>query len=311
MAYLAVTYKLLIIGILAVTDSETIITYQSSTENSTLLSTPEDTFNTSSTTEENRSPLTNGQTASLYQLPENYTSVATDIYSNDSTTPMDISFVSVNQDNQSISDNIPSSNITDEMTSTEPEVLKSQTPYTQKSSAAPTSTSVIEVSTSTVDNSQKPTTTSAPNTDSSIEDAMLILVVLIALIIPIICLLSYFLYRRKRRYSFDLSQKTAEDANIPLSCPILPGGFELTADKENNKEVEKVNEDKTNHKKDSAPTLNVPEEINGKQSNHEPEINQSPETPAQEGTDTLDDWNFKSEYASFTDINLMDCVTTE
>ncbi|XP_072110818.1 uncharacterized protein [Mobula birostris] len=310
MAYLAVTYKLLIIGILAVTHSEITRTYQSSTEISTLLSTPEDTFNTSSTTEENQSPITNGQTASLYQLPENYSSVATDIYSNVSTTPMDISFVSVNQDNQSISDNIPSSNITDEITSTEPEVLKSQTPYTQKSSAAPTSTSFIEVSTSTVDDSHELITTSASNTDSSIEDTMLILVVLITLIISIICLLSYFLYRRKRRYSFDLSQKTAEDANIPLSCPILPGGFELTADKENNK-VEKVNEDKTNHKKDSAPTLNAPEEINGKQSNHEPEINQSPETPAQEGTDTLDDWNFKSEYASFTDINLMDCVTTE
>ncbi|XP_072899070.1 uncharacterized protein [Hemitrygon akajei] len=144
-----------------------------------------------------------------------------------------------------------------------------------------------------------------------IENAMLIIIVIIALIFTLVCLLSYLLYRKKRRYSFDLSQKTAEDANIPLSCPILPGGFELTADKENNKEVEKVNEDKTNHKKDSAPVLNVPEEINGKQGNHEPEVNQPPDTPAQEGTDTLDDWNFKPEYASFTDINLMDCVTTE
>ncbi|XP_059819347.1 uncharacterized protein LOC132390819 isoform X2 [Hypanus sabinus] len=267
MAYLAVTFKLLIVGILALADNETTSTYQTNTESSTSLLGTEDTSNISSTTEENPFQTTNSSF------------VTTDIYSNVSTIQMDSSNVSVNQDNQSISDNTPSFNTTAEMTFTKPEVLKSQTPVTQKSSAAPTmSPSISEVSSSTVGPSQQTEQTSptAIAAFSSFEPAMLIILVIIILIFTLVCLLSYLLYRKKRRYSFDLSQKTAEDANIPLSCPILPGGFELTADKENNKEVEKVNEDKTNHKKDSAPILNVPEEINGKQSNHEPEVNQPP-----------------------------------
>ncbi|XP_051899681.1 uncharacterized protein LOC127585962 [Pristis pectinata] len=325
MAYLAVSFKLLIIGgtLAVVTDSETTLTYQvsntSNIEQSTSMPVLENTFNSTATHEENLSPTMDGETATSSQSPDNYSSETTDTYSNVSTGLSDNSSFSHIQREYGIPDNTSSSNTTDETISTELQVLTNQTSDPQESSAATTtSVSFAGTSSSKVSSTQEFLTVSTPNSSPVLHHvekysvtAIIIAVIVILILIISCCLLSFFLYRRKHRYSFDLSHKTAEDANIPLSSPILPGGFELTPDKENKKEGGMVNEDKTNHEKTSSPALNVPEESNEKQNNCETEINHPPDIPEQENTDTLDDWNFKSAASSFTDINLMDCATAK
>ncbi|XP_038647843.1 uncharacterized protein LOC119963183 [Scyliorhinus canicula] len=137
-----------------------------------------------------------------------------------------------------------------------------------------------------------------PQTNLGLVLTTWVLVFILILILTIV--LACYLRRRRRRYSFDLFHKTAEDADIPLSSSVFPGTLDAIPDKEDNNYV-KMNEDKIDN--DKTP------ELNAKQNNCETESNHSPANPVQDSTDNLDDW--KSPGPTFTDIDLMDCVSVQ
>ncbi|XP_069782405.1 uncharacterized protein [Narcine bancroftii] len=178
-----------------------------------------------------------------------------------------------------ITDNISISSTTDSFT--DAGTVTNQTSDREEHSAATaTSMSFTVTSTSKVFSSQEVFIISTPNSTAISQaksnlELTLIIAISIVMLITILLLMAFWVHKRKRRYSFELNHKTAEDANIPLSSPILQEGFELTpvTGKESNVEVEKVNEDKTNHCKASAP--NASEEMKEKQ-NCETEMNHSP-----------------------------------
>ncbi|XP_067848612.1 uncharacterized protein [Heptranchias perlo] len=241
-------------------------------------------------------------------------------YSVESTSLRDVENPIPNQKEEESTNPILDATIKDLITSTGPqEVLTSQRSDTQASSAtAITLTSYIGTSSSKVSRTWEPYTFSAPQTSVTVPVAGYTLghglitgILILALIFIIIILMLCYLHRKRRRYSFDLFHKTAEDANIPLSSPVIPGAFEAIPDREDNKDVEQVNEDKVNHDKTSVVNLNLSEEINEKQNNCETETNHIPANLGQENMDNLDDWNFKPQDSTFTDIDLMDCAITE
>lgn len=320
MACLTFSYKVLIVGVIlaVLTDGES--TPSSSGVNSTSTPDPEVfTSNFTSTTEEisTPSPRIVTETASNSNSSYNYTFATTDQYNNGSTSPHgNVSYSQAQERHASgIPGNTSTTSTTGGDTSTEPQASTGQTSKTQGPPAATTSSTETSISKESSTWTSHFTSTSLPppipESENSIAPGILIALLILALTIVLLCLIGCYLHRRKHRFSFDLSYKTAEDVNIPLSSPMLSGGFELKPDQENNKEDMKVNNDKNDHVQASVPTHNLSKEINEKQNNCETEINHLPEKADQESTDVLEDWNFKSAASSFTDINLMDCIATE
>ncbi|XP_078268814.1 uncharacterized protein LOC144600787 isoform X2 [Rhinoraja longicauda] len=291
MACLALSYKVLIIGvILAVpTDGESTPSYPANSGvNSS--STPDlETFTSHfiSTTEETSTPSPGivAETTSNSNSSYNYTFVTTDQYSNGSTNRHDnLSFSQIQERHVSdIPGNTSSTSTTDGNTSTEPQVLTGQTSKPLGPSAATTSSmSLTETSVSKKTSTWKThiistsQTTPNPQQEHSIAHAIIIAFLILVLTIILLCLMGCYLHRRKHRFSFDLYNKTADDVNIPLSSPMLSGGFESKTDQENNKEDIKVNEDKKDHVQASEPAHNLSDEINEKKNNCETEINHLP-----------------------------------
>ncbi|XP_032874060.1 uncharacterized protein LOC116971201 [Amblyraja radiata] len=321
MACLTFSYKVLIVGVIlaVLTDGESTPKYPSSSGvNSTSTPDPDDfTSHFNSTMEEisTPSPRIVTETASNSNSSYNYTFATTDQYNNGSTSPHgNLSYSLVQERHVSdIPGNTSTTSTTEGDTSTEPHASTGQTSKQQGPPAATTSSTQTSISkeSSTWTSHFTSTSQPPPESENSIAPGILIALFILALTIVLLCLIGCYLHRRKHRSSFDLSYKTAEDVNIPLSSPMLSGGFELKPDQENNKGDTKVNNDKNDHDQASVPTHNLSKEINEKQNNCETEINHLPEKADQEGTDVLEDWNFKSAASSFTDINLMDCITKE
>ncbi|XP_067897704.1 uncharacterized protein si:dkey-27h10.2 [Heterodontus francisci] len=323
MAYLAIFYKLLIVnGILAVvTDNETAITIQtSSVEPLNPASTPdhETNFSTISSSGETLNTTFDPEIASSANSSDNHTVVTTRLYSTTGGWPGDIHITNQEEkvNNSAIPDDSSSASTIGLSISTK--VPTSQRSDKQASTAITTTLlNYTAASGSKVSRTQEQYTFSTLHTSVSIQKAgialggVTIFCIVITILILILILLICYLRRRRHRYSFDLFHKTAEDADIPLSNPIIPGGFEAIPDKEDSNDVKKVNEDMANCDKTSVVNMNLSKEINEKQNNCEAETNHSPAKLSQEITDNLDDWNYKPPGSTFTEIDLMDCVTAE
>ncbi|XP_078403320.1 uncharacterized protein LOC144683773 [Cetorhinus maximus] len=321
MAYLTFFSKLLIAnGILAVvTDGETTIAIQTSTiGSSSFVSTPnpEITFSTNLSSGETLDTVTrmDYEITSSTNASDNHTIVTTERYgttsANRSPNPAEDVSISAFPDNSSSARTIGRN------TSTELQESPSQRSDTQSSSAAIiTSVSYTGNLGSKVSSSQELSTTFHTSVAVQEEGRNLGLievtwVLVFILIVFLISMLVWYLRRKRRKYSFDLFHKTAEDADIPLSCPVIPGILEANPEREENDYV-KTNEDVVNHDKTPVVNTDFSEEIKEKQKNCETETNHSPANPGQDNTDNLDDWNYKPPGSTFTDIDLMDCVTVQ
>ncbi|XP_041047928.1 uncharacterized protein LOC121280220 isoform X2 [Carcharodon carcharias] len=287
MAHLLFFSKLLIVnGILAVvTDGEITIAIQTSTiGSSSFVSTPdpEITFSANSYSGETLDRVTTKdyEIASSANASDNHTIVTTEIYSTTSAnrSPNPAEDVSIS----AFPDNSSNARTTGPTTSTELQEAPGQRSDTQSSSAAIiTSMSYTGNSGSKVSSSQELSTTlhtsvAVQEVRSNLGLAIVTWVLFLILILFLISVLVCYLRRKRRKYSFDLFHKTAEDADIPLSCPVIPGILEANPDREENDYV-KTNEDVVNH--DKTPVLNTDfsEEIKETQKNCETETNHSPD----------------------------------
>ncbi|XP_078066249.1 uncharacterized protein LOC144491796 [Mustelus asterias] len=310
-AYLTFFAKLLIAnGILTMlTDGETTIANQTSgtdSLSSASVPDPETIFSTNSSNGETLGTVItmDYDITSSTNASDNQSIVTTEVYSTSSTSQ------TLNQrENDSIidfPDNSSSVRIMGPTPSNElQDVSTPQGSDTQASSAATTTSMSYNVVTSgfKVSSTQElstPLHTSVAGARSNLGLVLTTWVLIFILILVLICVLAFYLRRKRRRYSFDLFHKTAEDADIPLSSPVFPGTLDVIPDKEENNYV-KMNEDTVNNERSPV--------VNEKQINCETETNHSPANLGQENTDNLDDW--KPPGSTFTDIDLMDCVTVQ
>ncbi|XP_072435208.1 uncharacterized protein [Chiloscyllium punctatum] len=309
MAYLTFLSKLLItIGILdVVTDGEAITSSQTNvTEffHSASVSDPEMNFSTVSPSGETSNPK-GTLDLGIIKASDYHASVTTEISSNLNTSDSQ----SLNQTEEYGNNSFPVDSSSARTTVLSSSTVSQKIPVNQMPdkdvSSAATMTSIVSTSGFKGSSSLSPYSTSAiPDRAANILGNVLLSILIIALIVFLISMLVFYLHRKKRRYSFDLFHKTAEDADIPLSGPIRQGAFEVFPDKEDNTDVQ-VTKDMDNHDKTPADILNLPEEVNEKQSNCENEINHSPADHDQENTGSFDDWSFKTPGSEFTDIDLM------
>ncbi|XP_060688856.1 uncharacterized protein LOC132820656 [Hemiscyllium ocellatum] len=309
MAYLTLFSKLLItIGILdVVTDGEATTSSQTNvTEffHPASVFDPETNFSTVSPSGETSNPK-GTLDLGIIKASDNHTSVTTEISSNPNTSDTQ----SLNQTEEYGNNSFPVDSSSARTTVLPSSTVSQKVPISQmpdiEVSSAATMTSIVSTS------GFKGSSTLSPYSTSAISDGaantlgnVLLCILIIALIIFFIIMLVLYLHRKKRRYSFDLFHKTAEDADIPLSGPISRAAFEAFPDKEDNTDV-KVNKDMDNHDNTPADISNLSEEVNEKQNNCENEINHSPASHDQENTGSLDDWPFKTPGSEFTDIDLM------
>ncbi|XP_020366144.2 uncharacterized protein LOC109911257 [Rhincodon typus] len=310
MAYLTFFSKLLIAtGILeVVTDGEATIANQTNiTEIFHSASTfdPETNFSTGSPNGEN-SKTNVTVDLGITKTSDIRASLTTEIYSNLNTSDNQSLNQTEENGNSSFPDNSSSARTTALIISTESQKV----PTSQMSDIEVSSTATITSITST--SGFKVSSTLSPYSSSVVPVGAantlriaLPLILICILILFLSIMLAYYQHRKKRRYSFDLFHKTAEDADIPLSGPNSPGAFEIIPDKEDNTDVKKMNGDMDNHDKTPSVILNLPEEVIEKQNNCENETNHSPANLDQENTDSLDNWSFKAPGSDFTDIDLM------